>query len=75
MNIGVDLPMYRRPVCVAKDCDGQLVVGFDDYTDPEVIYILCGKCGHVVAVLGNRGGITEPPHPLHCFQTAIPAAS
>jgi hypothetical protein len=71
MNIGVDLPMYRRPVCVAKDCDGQLVVGFDDYTDPEVIYILCDKCGHVVAVLGDRKEVIESS----CPQITIPAAS
>lgn len=71
MIIGADLPMYRRPVCVTKDCDGQLVVSFDDYTDPEVIYILCAKCGFVVAVLGNRKETVEPS----CSPTAIPAAS
>lgn len=71
MNIGADLLMYRRPVCVAKDCDGQLVVGFDDYTDPTVIYILCAKCGFVVAVIGERKEIIEPP----CSPIPIPAAS
>lgn len=50
--------MYRRPTCIRRECNGKLEVRFDDYNDPKLVHIACGRCGFVVYEIREKKSLS-----------------
>jgi hypothetical protein len=67
---GVQMSLYRYPICPAYNCYGELVADFDVYGNPSMVYIICKKCAHIVTVLYGA----KPVEAISSFSIPIATA-